>query len=347
MPGSRTSERRSSCGSAPGSITTSSRVDRLGQRDERPPAPGRHGEGTRVTPGQPGERRRGREEVGERCRRVAAAARPAARTSRPATVRAPDDRDLLADDGAHGQLEAVGGAGHTPARIARDDGPRRASPRRASQTATGSASRSSSCRQRDDGGGQVAQVGEHQLALHVGRVGGGPGRRRRRRAEGDDGMAVGQAQACAGRTRPSSDSTPGSARTPRNSSTDAGLNGRRHGSRRRIAWGAPLSAPPAAWPAGPSGRSCPQPARRVGEDLAHRVVALAHAGEAGGEGDVGDGQVGRLEQDARRLAALRPRQGERSRADLRGDQTVQLARAVAEAPRPGPRRPRGRRRRRG
>ncbi len=47
---------------------------------------------------------------------------------------------------------------------------------------------------------------------------------------------------------------------------------------------------------------------------------------------MGDGQVGRLEQDARRLAALRPSESERSRADLHADDTVQLAGAVAETP---------------
>jgi hypothetical protein len=77
-------------------------------------------------------------------------------------------------------------------------------------------------------------------------------------------------------------------------------------------------------------RPRPQPARRVCERLAHGVVALAHAGEAGGEGHVGDKEIGRLEQDARRLAALRPGEGERASAHLGRDEAVQLARAVAE-----------------
>ncbi len=45
---------------------------------------------------------------------------------------------------------------------------------------------------------------------------------------------------------------------------------------------------------------------------------------------MGHGQVGRLEQDARGLAALGPRQGERPGADLGRDEAVELARAVAE-----------------
>ena len=95
-----------------------------------------------------------------------------------------------------------------------------------------------------------------------------------------------------------------------------------------MAWvaGARRARRPCAVPRRPR----PQPARRVGEGLAHGVVALAHAGEAGGEGDVGDGEVGRLEQDARRLAALGPGQGERAGAHLGGDEAVELAGAVAE-----------------
>ena len=61
------------------------------------------------------------------------------------------------------------------------------------------------------------------------------------------------------------------------------------------------------------------------------VVALAHAGEARGEGHVSDREVGCLEQDAGRLAALGPGQRQWPRADLGGDEPVQLAGAVAEA----------------
>ena len=80
----------------------------------------------------------------------------------------------------------------------------------------------------------------------------------------------------------------------------------------------------------PFGRPRPQPAWRVSEDLADGLVALAHAGEAGGEGDLRDRQVRRLEQDACGLAALRPGQGQRTGADLGGDEAVELAGAVAE-----------------
>ena len=73
-----------------------------------------------------------------------------------------------------------------------------------------------------------------------------------------------------------------------------------------------------------------QPTRRVGERLAYRVVALADAGEAGGEGHVRHGEVGGLQQDSRRLAALCPGQGERPRPDFRRSEAVELPGAVAQ-----------------
>ena len=48
---------------------------------------------------------------------------PAARTRAPSTVRAPADGDLLADDGTHGQLEAVGRAGNAEPGRACDERP--------------------------------------------------------------------------------------------------------------------------------------------------------------------------------------------------------------------------------
>ena len=92
-----------------------------------------------------------------------------------------------------------------------------------------------------------------------------------------------------------------------------------------------------------------RPRSSVGEsgvDLADRVVELPDAGEAGREGDVGELQVGGLDQHPRRLGPPGPGQGERAGAELGGEQPAEVARRVADPARPARRRPRGRRRRR-
>ncbi len=125
-------------------------------------------------------------------------------------------------------------------------------------------------------------------------------------------------------------STAGSVRAERKSSTEVGSKGRRQGRRSRTVWPdgpARRGAPPERR----LGGAGPQAARRVREDLAHRLVALAHAGEAGRKGDLRDGQVRRLQQDAGGLAALGSGQGQRTGAHLGGDEAVELAGAVAEA----------------
>ena len=71
--------------------------------------------------------------------------------------------------------------------------------------------------------------------------------------------------------------------------------------------------------------------RRRGVHLAHRVVELADAGEAGSEGDVGEGQVAGLDQGARGLCAAGAGQRQRAGAVLLGDHAVELAGRVAEA----------------
>ena len=147
MPGSATSERRSSSGSAPASITTSPSSTACGQRAQGAATARRHGKRAGVALGQLHECRRvsGRDGSPRRRRRAGLACR----LHQPARHGAgPGDRDLLADDGAHGELEPLGRPGHPPAG---SRGPGRRSParrRNASQTATGSASRSSSWRQR-------------------------------------------------------------------------------------------------------------------------------------------------------------------------------------------------------
>ena len=94
-----------------------------------------------------------------------------------------------------------------------------------------------------------------------------------------------------------------------------------------LARGAVTCRPP---PEGRSGGTGAQPARGVGEDLAHRLVALAHAGESGGERDLRDREVGRLQQDAGGLAALGAGQGQRPGSHLGGDEAIELAGAVPE-----------------
>ena len=86
---------------------------------------------------------------------------------------------------------------------------------------------------------------------------------------------------------------------------------------------------------GPGRRPGPSPpaesARGRGEDRADGVVELADAGEAGGEGDGGHRQVGRLDQYPGRLGPLGPGQGQGAGAELGHQQAVELPLAVAEA----------------
>ena len=70
--------------------------------------------------------------------------------------------------------------------------------------------------------------------------------------------------------------------------------------------------------------------RCVLEDRAHGVVELADAGEAGGECDVAEWQVRRLDQHPGGLCPLRAGQRERAGADLGLQQPLQLPGGVAE-----------------
>ena len=124
-----------------------------------------------------------------------------------------------------------------------------------------------------------------------------------------------------------SPSTPGTARGGQETEQGAG---------RPAAGGGPGAAtvgrprPPRP---GPRRRSDPaaQLGRGEREDLADGVVALADAAEAGGEGDVGHREVGRLDQQPGRLRPLGAGQGQRPRSHLGHQQPVELALAVAEA----------------
>jgi len=72
-------------------------------------------------------------------------------------------------------------------------------------------------------------------------------------------------------------------------------------------------------------------AGRRGEDGPHGFVELADAGEAGGEGNLRDGQAGRLQQQPRGVGPPGARQGERPRAELGYEEAVQVALGVAQA----------------
>ena len=237
----------------------------------------------------------------------------------------PGDRDLLPDDGAHGELEAVGGAGDTASRVAPHQ---RADERVVPQglpNGDGIGIEVEQLAAARHGRVQVAQVRQDELALHVGRPRGilciG-------RAQRDDAVPMGQAQAARVRA-PLELLDSGQGPQPEELEYRGRVEGPPAGEAESNGLG--------GWfPAGPCSlcsarRPGAQPARSVGERLAHGVVALAHAGEARGEGHVSDREVGRLEQDAGRLAALGPGQRQWPGADLGGDEAVQLAGAVAEA----------------
>jgi hypothetical protein len=85
----------------------------------------------------------------------------------------------------------------------------------------------------------------------------------------------------------------------------------------------PQGQPAGGAPRRPAARAA-QARRGRREHLAERVVELPDAAETGGEGDVGHGEVGRLDEQARGLCALGPRESERTDAELAHEQAVQL-----------------------
>ena len=224
------------------------------------------------------------------------------------------DRDLLAEHRAHGDLGAVDAAGHAQAgararRAARAAGRSRAPLR----TAVGSASRSSRRRQRATATPRSrtsARRSEHCTQPSPGRELGD--RRAVRQAQRAPVAAVGRALLDARDARAGA----------KNANSAPSSSGARYGESQRDrpgAGGVRLAAPPA------------QLARREREDLADRVVELPHAREAGRERDLGEAELGRLDQRARRLRALRARERERPGAELGRDEPVELPLAVAEA----------------
>ena len=136
---------------------------------------------------------------------------------------------------------------------------------------------------------------------------------------------------------PSTSSTPGIARGPRNASSAAKSNGSRRGSRSSMGTGPGAGVPSArSVVACRSDRGVPvaavaQLGRGDRVDLADRLVELAQAREAGRERDVDDGQVRGLQQRPRHARALRPGQRERRRAQVVDEDPPQLPLAVAQA----------------
>ena len=301
--------------------------------DQRP-APGpRHRQRRRV---ERGERRGVGEQVGEARRPVAL--RPGGRasaTSRAATVRAPATLTCWPMHGAHGDLVAVDVAGHPEARVragpaARSPGRRRS----ASATATGSQSASSSRRTarrpRRCRGGRAARTSPART-----RSAPGVGARRR--------CPAGRCRARVGRSRVRAYQPVAGRLDARDHAVGEEVEQRAAGERR--AHGEPHASRVrrSAAPRRPGARAARSAWRRRPRG---RVVELPHAGEAGGEGDVGEGQVGRLDQHPRGLRAPGAGQRERTGAELAGEQPGEVARACSRRGGPGPRRPRGRRRRR-
>ena len=83
-------------------------------------------------------------------------------------MRAPGTETCWPIDGAHGQLEAVGGAGHAAARVALDDGTQVGVAAQGLPDGDGVGVEVEQLPAARHGGGEVAQVGEHELALDVG-----------------------------------------------------------------------------------------------------------------------------------------------------------------------------------
>ena len=243
------------------------------------------------------------------------------RASRPASVRAPATETCWPStartaSSAPSTVPGTRTAGRGGRRAARAAG-RRAS---ASSTATGSASRSSSRRQRCDRGGEVAQVGRARsvaVDVVVGRRGREPGRPR----------AVRQAQhAPVGAVGPRpTPPRPAPRAWPRKSSS-AGARRAARGRRRRS--GDRAAAGAAAAGDARASRS----SRRACVANTSRTVSLnwRMLGEAGRERDLGERQVGGLDQQPRGLGPLRPGERERAGAELGDELPVEVALAVAE-----------------
>ena len=84
---------------------------------------------------------------------------------------------------------------------------------------------------------------------------------------------------------------------------------------------------------GPVHRLAPQFGGAHGEHRLHRVVELAHAGEAGGESNLSHGHRCGLYEDTCSLCSLRAGKAQRTGADFRHEEALYLAGAVTETAR--------------
>ena len=260
--------------------------------------------------------------------RVAAADRraasPQAATSLRGQAARRADGDLLAEDRAHRQLEAVPGAGRAQARPRGDQRRQRRILRRgARRSALGSAARSNTRRTRAMIAGSAAHAREADR--HA------AGRRRRGAWRTIDRRRA--RRRCATRAArsasPSTRSTPGIARA-REEARASPPSRRAAGRRSRTV--TPPSAAPAA-----RRRDAAQRAGRAAEQLLEGLVEAAHAAEAGGQRDLGHRQARLVDAAAWRAArgaSARPRPARRrGAAGTAGAAAARRRRAARPAPR--------------
>ena len=305
MPGSSSSDRRTSSRSAPRSSATSPRRERGGQPGQGPTPRPRHRQRARD------RRSASAAALGKRWVRpgMSVSTGRAVRGHEPAGDRpGADDADLLADDRARARsrrrrpARAPAGRG-----VARTSGPITGSPRELvvdrDRVAVGVDQPAGAL----DRGRGVAQVVQPELRRDEGGL---PGGRRVVELEPDRAGSVRQVEGAG---------VPARRRPPRRPAP----RGRR-GSRaaRRPANGVRTASRIVTVPGG--GRAPPRAAAQLGRgggvDLADRVVELADAGEPGREGDVGEAEVGGLDEHPRGLGAPGPGQRERAGAELGGEQ---------------------------
>ena len=221
------------------------------------------------------------------------------------------DGHLLADHRAHEHLGRIDGPRHPDAGGARDRG------RQLGLTCERVVDRSrvgveieQPPRPRDERR-QIAHAGESRLQADPGALGADP----------EPGGAAGERQrARIGRRGRDLDARQGTRRHPRRvertSVREHQVDGPRVRRPRRV-----RRPPP-----------CTQLERRHPEHLAHRLVELTDAREAGRERHVGGREVGAHQEQARRVSPMRAGEGERAGAELRGEDAAEVTRRVAETP---------------
>ena len=269
-------------GRAPGSRSTRPSSDRLGQR--RGSSPRRAAGIPNALSGQREQLFRAGEAVGGDQAREHRAGRR--------------HRDLLADDGPYRDLEAVDRARHPYPRLLLDRRGERGSAASVASTASGSASRSNSRRQRATAGARSRTSARRSVAATY------PG------CGVSSAVAVPCGRRSARRYVPSAtSSTPAIARAARNSSSAAACSGARYAQPQRD-----------RTPASGVRRRARRRAQRRRRDAVHlpdRVVELPHAAEPGRERDLREAEVGRLDEHPGGLGALRAGERERAGAELR------------------------------